>query len=70
LYQFLLSQAFADSIFDLYSELELQQLLNQFFERATYYGVWGYEEERERAKATASRQVQHKGRLRKVLSRV
>jgi hypothetical protein len=72
LYQFLLKQAFADSIFELYSELELQQLLNQFFERATYYGVLGYEEvrERERAKtAMASRRVHHTS-LREVLSRV
>jgi len=50
LYRFLLGQAFADSIFELYNELELQQLLNQFFERATYYGVVGYEEARERAR--------------------
>ena len=31
LHQFLLGHAFADSIFELYSELELQQLLSQFF---------------------------------------
>jgi hypothetical protein len=56
LYRFLLGQAFVDSIFELYSELELQQLLNQFFERATYYGVIGYEEarERERIKRTVA----------------
>jgi hypothetical protein len=47
LYQFLLGQAFADSIFELYNELELQQLLNRFFERATYYAVAGYEAARE-----------------------
>jgi len=57
LYRFLLGQAFVDSIFELYSELELQQLLNQFFERATYYGVVGYEEvrERKRIKTTTAR---------------
>jgi hypothetical protein len=49
LYRFLLGHAFVDSIFELYNELELQQLLNQFFERATYYGVAAYEEVRERA---------------------
>jgi hypothetical protein len=72
LYQFLLGHAFADSIFELYSELELQQLLNQFFERATYYGVVAYERARERAKATAApaRQIRSEGHLRKVLSRV
>ena len=48
LYRFLLGHAFADSIFELYNELELQQLLNQFFERATYYSVAAYEEARER----------------------
>jgi hypothetical protein len=36
LHQFLLGHAFADSIFELYSELELQQLLSQFFEHAVY----------------------------------
>jgi hypothetical protein len=56
LYQFLLGHAFADSIFELYSELEVQQLLNQFFERATYYAVVAYEESTnpDRAKATAT----------------
>jgi hypothetical protein len=47
LYQFLLGQAFADSIFELYSELEVQQLLNQFFERAMYYSATEYEAARE-----------------------
>ena len=32
---------FADSIFELYSELELQQLLSQFFEQPIYYASWG-----------------------------
>jgi hypothetical protein len=72
LHQFLLGHAFADSIFELYSELELQQLLNQFFERATYYGVVAYEEarRRDRAEATAAspRQIRRAGRLRRVFS--
>lgn len=70
LYQFLLGHAFADSIFELYSELELQQLLNQFFERATYYGVVGYEQGRDRAKANVApaRRIHYASRLRKVLS--
>ena len=55
LYRFLLGHAFADSIFELYSELELQQLLNQFFERATYYGVAAYEEARERIPVSVPR---------------
>jgi hypothetical protein len=55
LYRFLLGHAFADSIFELYNELELQQLLNQFFERATYYSVAAYEEARERTSASTAR---------------
>jgi hypothetical protein len=74
LYRFLVGQAFADSIFELYGELELQELLNQFFERAIYYGVVGYEEAREqdlaRVTAASSREIRHSGRLRRVLSRV
>jgi len=61
LYQFLLGQAFLDSIFELYSELELQQLLNQFFERATYYGVIGYEEARERERIKTTTHVRREG---------
>ena len=55
LYRFLLGHAFADSIFELYNELELQQLLNQFFERATYYSVAAYEESRERTPVSVVR---------------
>ena len=55
LYRFLLGHAFADSIFELYNELELQQLLNQFFERAIYYGVGAYEATRERIGITVTR---------------
>jgi hypothetical protein len=47
LHHFLQASAFADTIVALYGELEVQQLLNQFFERAIYYGVVGYEEVRE-----------------------
>jgi hypothetical protein len=53
LYQFLLGHAFADNIFELYNELELQQVLTQFFERATYYSVEGYETARERDRLKA-----------------
>jgi hypothetical protein len=54
LYQFLLGHAYADSIFELYSELEVQQLLNQFFEHAIYYGVAAYEAARERERPEAA----------------
>jgi hypothetical protein len=74
LYRFLLGSAFADSIFELYSELELQQLLTQFFERAIYYSVVGYQETRERdrgkATVTSGRQGRGASRLQKVFSRV
>jgi len=42
LWRFLYSEAFADSIVELHAELELQQLLNQFFDRAIYYAIQGY----------------------------
>ncbi len=42
LWQFLQAQASADNIVALYGELELQQTLNQSFDRAVYYGVLGY----------------------------
>jgi hypothetical protein len=44
LWHFLRHQSFADDIVALYGELELQRLLNQFFDRAIYYAVLGYEE--------------------------
>jgi Histidine kinase N terminal len=44
LFQFLRQEAFTDSIIDLHSELELRQLLNQFFDRALYYAILGYDE--------------------------
>src|ERR1700741_5488988 len=55
LYRFLLGHAFADSIFELYNELELQQLLNQFFEPPTYYSVAASEESRERTPVSVVR---------------
>lgn len=44
LWQFLRYQSFGDNIVALFGELELQRLLNQFFDRAIYYAVLGYEE--------------------------
>jgi len=43
LWHFLRQEAFADNIVELHGELEVQQLLTQFFDRALYYGVEGYE---------------------------
>lgn len=44
LWQFLRYQSVGDNIVALFGELELQRLLNQFFDRAIYYAVLGYEE--------------------------
>jgi hypothetical protein len=44
LWLFLRREAFSDSIVALHGEMELQQLLNQFFDRAIYYAIQGYEE--------------------------
>jgi hypothetical protein len=44
LWRFLRKEAFLDSIVELHAELELQQILNQFFDRAIYYAIWGYQE--------------------------
>jgi hypothetical protein len=44
LWRFLRQQAFADNIVELHGEMELQRLLNQFFDRAIYYAILGYEE--------------------------
>ena len=42
LWQFLQRETFADNIVELFGKLELQQMLNQFFDRAVYYGILGY----------------------------
>ena len=44
LWHFLRHHSFADNIVALYGEMELQRLLIQFFDRATYYAVLGHEE--------------------------
>jgi|SRR5579862_3838713 len=44
LWHFLRQEAFADNIVELHAELELHQLLSQFFDRAIYYAMIGYEE--------------------------
>jgi hypothetical protein len=55
LWRFLRQQAFADNIVELHDEMELQQLLNQFFDRAMYYAILGYEK--------ADREKERKGGL-------
>jgi hypothetical protein len=51
LWKFLREEALADSILGLYDELEMQQLLNQFFDRAVYHSVLGYNDSKERESA-------------------
>lgn len=56
LWQFLRYQSVGDNIVALFGELELQRLLNHFFDRAIYYAVLGYEEpERGTAKGELAR---------------
>lgn len=49
LLHFLRREAFADNIVELHGELELHQMLNQFFDRAVYYVILGYEEARQQS---------------------
>lgn len=58
LWRFLRQQAYADNIFELHGELEVLELLNQFFDRAIYYGTIGYQE--------AIRETTSKGDLRRI----
>ncbi len=51
LWAFLQREAVADQAVELYGELELLQLLDQFFERALYYGLVGHEQATRRAAA-------------------
>ncbi len=44
LLHFLRHEAFADNVVALYGELELHRLLDQFFDRAVYHSILGYEE--------------------------
>jgi hypothetical protein len=43
LWRFLQGYTMADGMVELYGELELLQLIDQFFDRAIYYAVLGYE---------------------------
>ena len=44
LWRFLRHESFADNVVALYGEMELQVLLNQFFDRAIYHAITGYAE--------------------------
>ncbi len=56
LWAFLQRQGLSGRALELYGELELMQGLTQFFERALYYGVEGYQESRGTAAAHAGLQ--------------
>jgi hypothetical protein len=43
LWRFLQQEAFACNVVELYGELELHQMLTQFFDRAVYYGILAYD---------------------------
>lgn len=43
LFHYLRTQAFSDRAIELLGEIELLQLIEQFFDRALYYGTVGYE---------------------------
>jgi len=51
LFGFLQREGLAEGVVQLYGELELLQLLDQFFDRALYYAVVGYEHARMRKAA-------------------
>ena len=44
LWRFLRQECFVETLLEVFGELEVLQLLNQFFDRATYYSILGYEE--------------------------
>ena len=51
LFAFLQREGFAEGALQLYGELELMQMLDQFFDRVLYYTVVGYEHARMRKAA-------------------
>ncbi len=51
LFAFLRREGFAEGAVQLYGELELLQLLDQFFDRAVYFATVGYEKSRMRKAA-------------------
>lgn len=52
--EYIRSAGLVDSAVDLYQEQELQRLVGQFFDKAIYYTVKGFEREAPRHPATAS----------------
>lgn len=44
LWRFLQRECYVDNPFEVFGELEVQQMLNQFFDRAVYFSILGYED--------------------------
>jgi hypothetical protein len=51
LWGFLQREAFGERAWELFGELELLRLLDQFFDNALYYAAVGYERARKTSKA-------------------
>jgi len=51
LWRFLQREAFACNVVELYGELEVHQMLNQFFDRAVCYGILAYDKARQQDSA-------------------
>ena len=47
LWRFLQRESFADTVVELHGEMELHQMLNQFFDLALYHGIQGYDQARQ-----------------------
>jgi hypothetical protein len=58
LWHFLEQEGLADNIVELHGERELHQMLNQFFDRAVYYGILGYDESGRKADPTSVARVE------------
>jgi hypothetical protein len=65
LIEFLKQESVLDRPVEVFGELEILQLLEQFFDRATYHAVEGYERAREATRPGPS--VIHKGEARNVV---
>jgi hypothetical protein len=57
LWHFLQREAFADNVVQLSGELELHQMLNQFYDRAAYYGVLGYTEAKDQEQEEDAKRI-------------
>jgi hypothetical protein len=54
LWEFMQSERLADQVLDLFGELELVRMIDQFFDRALYYAARGYEQQQVRRVAAGA----------------